>query len=338
MKKIYTTLAILGLAGAMTAQQSNRVGLPNPGVPVAINPNVHTQAIGDSLLFTDAEYWYVNPTDAPTFTIATEDIDGLALASGYASAGYSQSWGVFYSLLTDGSTFDFHEAYEAPTDTAFTLYAVSWFSSPAQADNWLEFGPITIPATGAHIAWTEKCNPAYRDGYSVLLSTTGMANYTDFTNPAIYTRADAYPSPTEAMDTIWQLKTVDIPASMNGMPIYFAYHHTAFDMDVLYIDDINVIEGPLGVASASSELSIGQNYPNPANASTTISYSLTKNSDVVFNVYNATGALVYTENMNNSAAGSHKFDLNTSNYANGLYSYTFTVNGMNYTRKFSVQN
>lgn len=340
MKKIYSTLALVAVAALANAQSPNRVNVANnPAAPIAIQPSVGTLAQGDTLLYSDGYLWYVNPTDQPTFTLQAEDLDGLSLASGYASAGYSMDWGVFAGTLADGSTFDFHQTYENAADTAFTMYAVSWFASPAQADNWFEFGPITVPAAGATIHWFEKCNPGYRDGYQVHYSTTGMSNYTDFTNTAIYTRTDAYPSPTEATDTVWVHKSITVPAAANGMPTYFAYHHNANDMDVLYIDEVTITEGPASVNNTEvSGFSVAQNYPNPANGSTTINYTLENNSDVLFNVYDVTGKVVYTESLNGQAAGAHRIDLNTANLSNGMYFYTVTVNGQQVTRKFNVSN
>ena len=340
MKKIYSTLALVAVAALATAQSSNRVNVAtNPAAPIAIQPSVNVLAQGDTILYSDGYLWYVDSANAATFNLQTEDLDGLSLASGYASAGYSMDWGVFAGTLADGSTFDFHQTYENSADTAFTMYAVSWFASPAQADNWFELGPVTIPAAGATIHWFEKCNPGYRDGYQVLASSTGWSNYTDFTNPAIYTRTDAYPSPTEGSDTLWVHKSITVPAGFNGMATYFAFHHNANDMDVLYIDEVTITEGPASVNNNEvANFSVDQNYPNPATGNTTINYTLNNNSDVLFNVYDVTGKVVYTESANGQAAGAHRFDLNTSNMSNGMYFYTVTVNGQQVTRKFTVSN
>src|ERR1041385_2282972 len=180
MKKIYLIMSAAVLTLGMNAQSAIQVRGGNTGhglAPVALRTTpAHTLATGDTLMYSDGGNFYVNPTDQAAFQAATEDDDGLALAPGYASAGYSMDWGTIASTTSDGSVFDMYQPWENPgVDTALTFYATSWFSSPGQADNWLMFGPITTPATGAQLIWREKCNPGYRDGYKVLVSTSASA-------------------------------------------------------------------------------------------------------------------------------------------------------------------
>lgn len=336
--------AVLTLGMNAQAPVQVRNGNTGNGTPAAIGSNpVQALATGDTLMYTDGGNFYVNPTDQAAFEVGTEDADGNALASGYASAGYSMDWGTIASQTADGSVFDMYQPWEVPgVDTALTFYATSWFASPAVADNWLMFGPITIPATGGQLIWREKCNPGYRDGYSVLVTTfqtSSPPNSGDFgAATSIYTRADAFPSPTEATDTIWQTKTVQLPASTHGVQTWFAYHHTANDMDVLYIDEILVIDFPMSVSENSNIFTIAQNVPNPANGSTTFNYTLKNNSDVMFNVYDVTGNIVFSANEASQSAGAHNFVMNTENLANGMYYYTISVNGYTETHKMTVSN
>ena len=164
-----------------------------------------------------------------------------------------------------------------------------------------------------------------------------MNNYSDFTNPAVYTRLDAYPSPTVANDTIWVRKSVNIPAGFNGLQTYFAFQHNSINMDMLYIDEITITEGTISVSKNEvSGFSVAQNYPNPANGATVVSYNLEHSSDVLFHIYDVTGKIIYTESVSGQAAGTHRFEFSTETMSNGLYFYTVTVNGQQVTRKFAV--
>lgn len=344
MKKIYVILcaAALSLGANAQAPTAVRQGSTGTGTPVAIGSNpVHALATGDTLMYSDGIGFYVNPTDNAGFQFATEDFDGLPLAPGYASAGYSMDWGVIASTTADGSVFDMYHPWETPgVDTAFTFYATSWFSPAGVADNWMMFGPITVPATGATLTWRVKNNPAWRDGYEVIVVTAASTPPTgsDFSNPSIYSRTSANPNPTDAVDTIWATITQQLPAYCNGQTTWFGFHHNANDMDVLYIDEMLVIDNPMSVSEVAPSFTISQNVPNPANGSTTFNYSLTNNSKVAFNVYDVTGNLVYSQDASNQAAGAHRIDMNTSNLANGMYFYTISVNGQNETRKMTISN
>ncbi|MCX6310335.1 MAG: T9SS type A sorting domain-containing protein [Bacteroidetes bacterium] len=333
MKKIYMMICASALVLGMNAQstiQTRQGGAGHGANPVTVSPSQHTLAAGDTLLYIPFLGIIVNATDAAAFTYATEDLDGFTCTT--TNTFPSPDFAYFYSL----NAWDFHPWENQATDSSFYAAATSWFDNdPAQADNWMEMGPITIPAGGATLTWFAKTNPTYRDGYDVLTSTTGMSNYNDFTNTPIYHRADLTPSTsTNGVDTVWQPFTAQVPGGVQ----YIAFHHNANGMDVLSLDEILLIENVTGIEESSKGFSIAQNFPNPANGSTTFNYSLTNNSNVSFNVYDVIGNVVYSQNESNQSAGDHRFDMNTANLSNGMYYYTITVNGQKETRKMTVSN
>ena len=83
-------------------------------------------------------------------------------------------------------------------------------------------------------------------------------------------------------------------------------------------------------------LSVGQNFPNPYNQSTKISYSLTKSSDVAFSVCDITGRELINNSYNNAAPGQHVISLNANEFTPGIYFYTFKVNGNAVTKKMVI--
>ncbi|HTA82941.1 MAG TPA: T9SS type A sorting domain-containing protein [Bacteroidia bacterium] len=86
----------------------------------------------------------------------------------------------------------------------------------------------------------------------------------------------------------------------------------------------------------NSGLSVGQNYPNPYNKTTNISYSLTKSSDVVFTVSDITGRTLVNNTYSNSTPGQHVISLNATDFTPGVYFYTFNVNGSVVTKKMVI--
>jgi hypothetical protein len=348
MKKIYTLIYSLLFFITVQAQirstgHVNGIHMSPNQNPVSIAQDNDSRAPGDTLMYMPLDVYYINPVDSAAFEIVTEDVD---LLTPYNS-GVPMDYGVYYSTNTDTNASgqptgdNFYHPWEDPLagDTTFFWYATSWFNPPGQANNWLMFGPITIPGTGATLMWYEKCNPAYRDGYQVKATTTSSMpiTSTDFTDPSFYTRTSQYPSSTYATDTIWVLKTVSIPATYNGQSIYIGYNHDANDMDVLYLDEITVIETPVGINSINAGANhLFENFPNPAQDETTISYSLEKSSNVSFTVTDVTGRVVKTIEQGNQSQGNHNFKLNTQTLNSGVYFVNINAGGILLTTRLMV--
>ena len=70
-----------------------------------------------------------------------------------------------------------------------------------------------------------------------------------------------------------------------------------------------------------TKFELSQNYPNPFNPSTTIQFSLPKETQLKINVYNMIGELVRTIADGNYDAGYHKVTLNAVDLPSGAYVY-----------------
>lgn len=329
MKKFTFVMLFLVCATVIFAQtrngQSTNVSQSNKEIGVTVSTD---KAVGDTLFYFNGTGFFVNPTDEAAFNFVNEDIDGLTPYN--AGSGWTSDWMGFYSVdAADFLNFD--------TDSAFFLGATSWFNPAGQADNWFSFGPITVPATGIKLKWYVKCNAGYRDGYKVWASATGMSNYTDFTGTPLYQRADQYPSTTEGVDTVWTSYEVNIPASYNGGPVYVGFQHNANDMDVLFLDEMFLIESQVsGLNEISNNVTVSQNYPNPVENTTMFSYQLTQGTNVTVEVFDITGRLVMSMEQGYKAAGVHHVTIDAENLPNGSYFYTLTAGENNTTKKMVV--
>ncbi|MCX6295293.1 MAG: T9SS type A sorting domain-containing protein [Bacteroidetes bacterium] len=351
MKKIYTVIAAVALVLSANAQERGSMSSSSSFSPrhstvspkVIAVPVTGSRAVGDTLMYMPLSSTYVyNPADVAGFTIVTEDNDGLTTNN----AGFAMDFGVYYS--TDSSIYgmscstcstphgaNFYHPWETQAtaghvgtyDSTFFWQATSWFVPAGQADNWLEFGPITIPAGGATLKWFDRFN-RYRDGYEVLVSNafSSPLSFSDYTAPAIYTLADdPYPSATWNTDTTWLLKSANVPVAYNGQQVTFAFHHNANDQDVLRLDEIFVIEAALGVSEFTNGVKLSQNMPNPTNGVSGISYELEKNASIALNIFDVTGKIVYSQNVGEQGAGVHTIKFNVENLSAGVYYYSLNV-------------
>ncbi len=86
----------------------------------------------------------------------------------------------------------------------------------------------------------------------------------------------------------------------------------------------------------SAHFSLFQNFPNPFNPTTTISYSLPHRSHVTLTVFNTLGQRVADLINGDLDAGYHEVQFNAGNLASGVYLYRLQTGGYTETRKLCV--
>jgi hypothetical protein len=105
--------------------------------------------------------------------------------------------------------------------------------------------------------------------------------------------------------------------------------------DIAIFPSISI--APKGINEVSADgLDVNQNYPNPFNKATQINYSVTKSSDVVFNVYDLTGRKIMGNTYSEVAPGQHIITLSANQFTPGVYFYTFNVNGNVVTKRMVI--
>lgn len=357
MKKIYTLIAVAALTTSAIAQNRAMLPVANTVHSHAVAIQKHelinaNRANGDTLMWLPLLGVYVaDSANNFNFRISIEDVDGLTPNN----PGADPDFGIYYSTDTSGMAVghpwgsNYYHPYENPvatggTDSTWFWHATSWFSSPGTANNWLMFGPLTIPSGGAVIKWYDKTNPSYRDGYSVYVTSStaspDSATFTDFNDPSIWSRPDSYPSVTAATDTNWSLRTAALPVSYAGQTVWFGFNHTAFDMDVLYLDDFTLVDNSVAIGIAENDfvngVKLGQNSPNPFNTFSTINYELASKSEVALSVYDVTGKKVAEQTEGTQSAGAHTIKVNASNLSAGVYYYSLKVGENNSSAKKMV--
>ena len=91
-------------------------------------------------------------------------------------------------------------------------------------------------------------------------------------------------------------------------------------------DDLNLV----------SDFVLNQNFPNPFNPSTTISYQIPSRGDVTLRVFNLLGSEVALLVNETQSAGAYKVEFNARNLSSGIYFYQLKVGSFTETRKLSL--
>ena len=294
-----------------------------------------SQSNSGSSFFEDTLLWlpgtnnmFVNPTDSANFEIMTFDVDSLTTDPSIA-----------FSL--PGNAIDEYESFQAididpaqgDVTSGFHWAGISFFSPPGVADNWLTFGPITIPNAGVDIRWIFRYpsgQPNFQDGYEFYADTVGLMPG-DFTNPPIFSVPDNSPTTTNAIG-VWRpapMQHLD-GATWRGKEVYFAFHHNASNKLVLYIDNIRVQEAfNTSVNELQNEaFGVSNNVPNPFETFTSINLNVKQNlKNVNVKVYDLQGREIYSEVIESINAGEYAIEINGSDWDAGTYYYQIEGNG-----------
>ena len=137
----------------------------------------------------------------------------------------------------------------------------------------------------------------------------------------------------------WVKKTVSLSSIGTATNVRFKFEFTSGGGSDIYIDDINVGVGPLGLDDFSNIASFSV-YPNPTNSSAQISFNLTKDIDnLSIKVRNAVGQEV-TNVINGQSFDSGKYTLKIDEerkLSSGIYFIEFNADDNVKVQKLIVQ-
>ncbi|MBK7378649.1 MAG: T9SS type A sorting domain-containing protein [Ignavibacteriales bacterium] len=78
---------------------------------------------------------------------------------------------------------------------------------------------------------------------------------------------------------------------------------------------------------------LSDNYPNPFNPNTSISYSIPENAFVTLKIYDVLGNEVEELINEQKEPGNYQIDFNASELSSGIYYYTLTAGNFTSTKK-----
>ncbi len=134
----------------------------------------------------------------------------------------------------------------------------------------------------------------------------------------------------------------------NGFPFSTSVYALNFNNDFLYCGTPNgfyrqpVVNNLMAITEVEDEntnevtpsaYSLNQNFPNPFNPSTTISFSIPNTEMVTLKIYDSVGKEIATLVNENLPAGNYNKQFNATNLASGVYFYRLQAGSYNQTNK-----
>ncbi|MBX2976830.1 MAG: family 16 glycosylhydrolase [Ignavibacteriaceae bacterium] len=138
-------------------------------------------------------------------------------------------------------------------------------------------------------------------------------------------------------NTAYEKMVQNVVVSNNLLEIFFAAH-----VHLPLINGFVITQKSLDnkdESSISPEIfQLNQNYPNPFNGQTTISYTLSKNSDVKIKIYNTLGDIVFENGIDNQNPGNYIYNWDGVSsagidLASGIYFLSLIGSGFSQTKK-----
>ncbi|MGA9295525.1 MAG: T9SS type A sorting domain-containing protein [Ignavibacteriaceae bacterium] len=118
------------------------------------------------------------------------------------------------------------------------------------------------------------------------------------------------------------------------------YSHSYYKIVPRKNDDFIGYMGPTAVNDGISKLptsfKLDQNYPNPFNPSTTINFSIPRESMVSLKIFNILGQEVKTLVNENKAPGNYSIRFNANNLSSGIYFYSLKAGSYNQVKKMML--
>ena len=99
---------------------------------------------------------------------------------------------------------------------------------------------------------------------------------------------------------------------------------------------LNFDEALIVKETKSNNLNLTQNFPNPFNTTSVISYNLNETTNVSLTIMDVTGKIISSINEGTQASGVHKITIEGTSLAQGTYFYTLTAGSFQVTKRMVV--
>jgi hypothetical protein len=315
MKKISVILAVLISMTVTTKAQIPNSGFENWSTKsniIELPDSWHVETITTSETDSSGTHIIDVVSSASKSTDSYAGNYALALSNKLSFIGYrgdtSSLFGKAFTLPPDSSVQDLKSAFPVS-------------ARHATLNGYYEFTPINGDSCQFIVALYKYgyVNPA-KPGYGNMvgigsLCKSASSSYAPFTVTIIY--FDSTTVPDSASIALSAYKQMDLTTMAGGLPL---------GNSVLYVDNLSFDTLLTSISKDRTdeipgEYELRQNFPNPFNPSTVISYQLHAAGQVILKVYNVLGREVKTLVSERQTAGSHHVTFNAGSLPSGVYFY-----------------
>jgi hypothetical protein len=196
-------------------------------------------------------------------------------------------------------------------------HGFAYAQRPLSITGWYQFSSVGGDRFGVNVGLLKGGESGTQVALAASADPTTRSTYTQFTVPFIYYTADV-------PDLCIAQFSVALPNGVNTTHVgsYFLLDDLAFAGST---DVQAATENPLS-------FKLAQNFPNPFNPTTQISYSLPSSGPVLLTVHNLLGQVVATLVDQVKSAGSHSVTFAAHGFPSGMYFYRLSTLGGNLTR------
>ena len=286
-------------------------------------------------------------------TVATKNLSGTVQSSSIDFSWDNQSYGSSSSYRNDNTAY--HKLY---VDDGTGLQSLS--GQISYTDTSFTFTPSSTAESGFYVIQTFNSAGKSLGGSEVYLGVsapTGLEvtnegasfggprlDWDDHSGNIDHYKVYRYRSNppqgqphTQHIGTTTSSEFTDVNVAINGDSETFEYHVLA--KQGVFISGMSNVVSVTGDDASPfkriadekealpEEFDMGENYPNPFNPSTKLSYSVPERAEVTLEVFNILGRKVQTLVRGTKQAGSYQVTFDASNLSNGIYIVRFTAQG-----------
>lgn len=326
MKKLYTLVLALGIAGMANAQKSSTI--------VPLNNRLDRTVTGER-----------TPTDTlglDAFFQGSPTLNG-SVGGGYVNGnnGYGDKQKAQVYLLSQGTIVE---------EILFWFGAKENTSgnsnSKVVAKVYATDGPGTTTA-GAITTGAPKTVLASVDVFITDIDTAGNFTVAALASPVTVLSDFAVGfdvTTLAAGDTVGLVATADGDAGQtelaweqwNTNAWHTLLEAWPLDIDLAIWPVVDNSSASIDDEGFFDGIKLGQSQPNPAGAETTIQYELQNNANVTFELYDVTGKKVLSLNEGARNKGKHNINITTEKIASGTYYYSLKADNNRITKKMVI--
>lgn len=135
----------------------------------------------------------------------------------------------------------------------------------------------------------------------------------------------------------WREESVSVVPLAGQQTAMFRFTITDGGGNNIYIDDINIVDAPIGFNEVTLSQGSLEIFPNPSHGNATISYRLEKSEDISIRLSDVTGRVIGEINTGNQSKGDYTIQTNelaTSNLLSGIYFITLATKDSTLVKKW----